>query len=1086
MTVSRMSLLLRWVIAVALVSAAVAVLPGHARAADGIPSAPRGFTALEGSDGIRLSWEAPEDAAALTAYQLQRVATPVGHDPGSSNAPFVDIALLPASATSYFDLPVGGYYWSYRVLAVGAVGSAPSEIIQTRLGYPPLSGPTYNQVLVDGPTGTRAAGGVFIDAASGGSVTANRIDDRTFQVQAAPAPDSPDPRGFSFVIGSTPWGHRPDARTYRTTSLGSTDPAAALFRIEGADECGDRPGTLEVRRAEFLSDGTPLTFSASFTYCDAVKGEIRYNSTHVVSKAAVADRPALTFSTLSPQTVTFRNVGTQVLDHGSPLVLDVNGNPSTAYEVTADTCDPSPLAAGASCSVTAEPSTLDAPEARLVWSDGTAVGRREVDLSTGPSAPAPTVVRAERTLRGVDISWNRFDSAGDIANYRIYRGLTAGGLSLLTTVQGGSPGRFVDRTVALDKSYFYAVSAVNTVGEGPQSTPVGSGASVAGTLTSTTRWSGPDSDIALLNEAGVLERLTTADDNTDPTISHDGATWAYSSDRAATGSDRSIWVAGFGTAPRRLTAQAGARDVQPEISPDGRTIAFTRRTEGTSSLWLVPVLGGPATQIPGTVGDDSPTWAPSGRLIAAAHRQLGRSAIVQTNLNGSVRRTLTPADPNVDFLAPSWGPDNRYLSLILRDTTRSMVAIADSSTAGSYPNLASPYGIRVESQQWGPTGIVFEGRSATYSSNIALRGASVWRQQSPQGATAVEGSDAGSLASPASTGTGPAPTPRPPAGPPLVQPGAVGDGFVELRFSLFNNASVPDCYACPSWVIIRRGEAGAPAPKSVTDGIAVYEGKPRAVTVGGLANLKQYAFSLFAVSTVGDVSTPQTYLASPVPPPVIKPSASALPTLSGDGPNFTVAYGKPLPKEGFDYQVEVGTRTFDARTKSFTAPVFKRVYWGPLTSQVVKAQPGTAYYVRVRIVTWSSNPTAWSPVVAFAVPRDDRAFSAKGSWTALTKQKGRFLATLRQSSKAGSTLTVSAPGSLFVLLAERCPTCGKVQVYVDGVLKATVNTYAAKVGPRAQVWSLSLSTPGPHKVMVKVVGKGTKRLVRIDGLIVRP
>jgi hypothetical protein len=81
---------------------------------------------------------------------------------------------------------------------------------------------------------------------------------------------------------------------------------------------------------------------------------------------------------------------------------------------------------------------------------------------------------------------------------------------------------------------------------------------------------------------------------------------------------------------------------------------------------------------------------------------------------------------------------------------------------------------------------------------------------------------------------------------------------------------------------------------------------------------------------------------------------------------------------------------------------------------------------------------------------------------------------------------VSAPGSLFVLLAERCPTCGKVQVYVDGVLKATVNTYAAKVGPRAQVWSLSLSTPGPHKVMVKVVGKGTKRLVRIDGLIVRP
>ncbi len=1088
MPTPRTPVLGRALLALAVAVAGLTGLSLPAQAAAGLPSAPRGLSALEGVDGIRLSWQAPEDADGLTAYQLQRVATPPTEEPGSSFAPFANLTLLPAATTTYFDIPTGGYYWSYRVLAVGPGGSTPSEALSTRLGKVPPAGSTNNQVSVDGAVGTRAAGGVFIDQAFGGSVTAARIDDRTFRIQAVPAEGAADQRAFSFVIGSTAWGHRLDRLSYPTIPAPSSDPNVPTFRIEGTPECGDRPGQLQVSLAEFLADGTPLSFSAEYTYCDRIKGSLQYNSTNRIADAMTADRSALSFSDPTPQTVTFANPGTAQRVHQSPAIVDTAGYPSTAYQVTADTCAGSPLAAGATCTVTVSPTTPTAAEARLVWPDGTALGRREVDLSTGPAPPAPTVVRVEPTLRGVDVSWNRFDSDSEVTGYTIYRGFSANTLSPLATAPGGGPGgRYVDRTVNVGTVYFYAVSATNAVGEGTRSAPGSAVATTTGTLTSTQRWSGStDSDIALLSDAGIPERLTTGDDNTDPTIGPDGKTYVYSSDREAADGDRSIWAAVIGGAPRRLTDQAGVSDSEPMLSPDGTRIAFTRRTGGTSSVWLVPLAGGPATQIPGTLGDTHPTWAPSGRVLAAAHRDTGRSSIIETNLNGSVRRTLTPVDPNVDFLAPSWGPDARYLSLILRDSTRSMIAVADTSTSGYYPNLASPYGIRVTSQRWGPTGVVFEGRSARYSSSYSLRGPSLWKRQGDQGAVPVTGADGGSYASPAPVGLSPARTQYPPAGPPQVPGGSpIGDGFIELRFSLYNNASVPDCYTCPSWVIIRRSEAGGKAPSTVDDGIPVYEGRVAPVRVTGLTNLRQYAFSLFAVSTVGDVSAPESYLASPAPTPAINPAASVLTALSGDGPNFKVGWGKALPAEGYDYEVQVGTR-YDAKTKKFTAePTFKKFYQGPATSKVITAKPGTTYYLRTRVATWTSQVTAWSPVVALAVPYDDSALKAAGTWKALTRQKGRYLTSVRESSTAGSTLTLTASGSAFGLIADRCPTCGKVKVFVDGKLRATIDTYAKKATSRTQVWFLDLGTPAKHKIVLQVVGKGAKRLVRIDGLMVR-
>jgi hypothetical protein len=80
-----------------------------------------------------------------------------------------------------------------------------------------------------------------------------------------------------------------------------------------------------------------------------------------------------------------------------------------------------------------------------------------------PGAPAPTAVS---DANGVTLSWQAPDNGGsDITGYRIYRGTASGSETFLATA--GTKGVFVDTNVEPGTKYFYRVTAVNAVGEGP-------------------------------------------------------------------------------------------------------------------------------------------------------------------------------------------------------------------------------------------------------------------------------------------------------------------------------------------------------------------------------------------------------------------------------------------------------------------------------------------------------------------------------------------------------------------------------------------------------------------------------------------
>jgi dipeptidyl aminopeptidase/acylaminoacyl peptidase len=106
------------------------------------------------------------------------------------------------------------------------------------------------------------------------------------------------------------------------------------------------------------------------------------------------------------------------------------------------------------------------------------------------------------------------------------------------------------------------------------------------------------------------------------------------------------------------------RIADPQISPDGRTIAFTvtkfNKAENTSNsnIFLVPVEGGEVRQL--TIaprGNHSPRWSPDGNSIAFISTRLGTPQIYTITVTGGEAKKRTDIATGVRGLL--WSPDGK-------------------------------------------------------------------------------------------------------------------------------------------------------------------------------------------------------------------------------------------------------------------------------------------------------------------------------------------------------------------------------------------------------------------------------------------
>jgi Tol biopolymer transport system component/DNA-binding winged helix-turn-helix (wHTH) protein len=112
--------------------------------------------------------------------------------------------------------------------------------------------------------------------------------------------------------------------------------------------------------------------------------------------------------------------------------------------------------------------------------------------------------------------------------------------------------------------------------------------------------------------------------------------------------------------PSALVSEKGYK-ARPELSPDGKKIAFESDRLGFWDIWTCDVDGGNCddiTDLHGTAG--RARWSPDGRYIAFEFHPGERSEIYVVEVPGGVPRLLKTI-PGADNLSPSWSHDGKWL-----------------------------------------------------------------------------------------------------------------------------------------------------------------------------------------------------------------------------------------------------------------------------------------------------------------------------------------------------------------------------------------------------------------------------------------
>ena len=143
--------------------------------------------------------------------------------------------------------------------------------------------------------------------------------------------------------------------------------------------------------------------------------------------------------------------------------------------------------------------------------------------------------------------------------------------------------------------------------------------------------------------------------DTEACFSPDGSQVYFVSDRG--GGPQIYRVPVAGGLVERLTFEGGY-NISPALSPDGRQMSFvTRMADGGFRLMLMELPSGTPLPLTDTRHDESPSFAPNGRLIVYATRQQGADVLMTTTLDGKIKTRLLSS--GADMREPAWGPFGR-------------------------------------------------------------------------------------------------------------------------------------------------------------------------------------------------------------------------------------------------------------------------------------------------------------------------------------------------------------------------------------------------------------------------------------------
>ena len=213
-----------------------------------------------------------------------------------------------------------------------------------------------------------------------------------------------------------------------------------------------------------------------------------------------------------------------------------------------------------------------------------------------------------------------------------------------------------------------------------------------------------------------------------PAFSPDGNQIAFVWDGDGENLDVYVKLIGAGT-PLQLTTDP-ADDISPTWAPDGRHLAFLRRSASEDGIFIVPALGGPERRLGRTESSLSRqgwaqcrmSWSPDGRFLAVVDQATPADGygIFLVSVEDGEKQRLTSAPPSSADFSPAFSPDGKTLAFIRSSGLSSEDIYLISAQGGTPRRLTADEG-RITSLTW-----TADGREIVFPSNRG-GGSSLWR-----------------------------------------------------------------------------------------------------------------------------------------------------------------------------------------------------------------------------------------------------------------------------------------------------------------------------------------------------------------------